>query len=116
MLFSTKVKQTLLRMLKMYKNMKTQKWLILKNSVIATEIEIVAQPFHRADCIGCTFLKRHFLHYSLKHFQILGRNLPKKLTQMYKHISNRPHRFQVAPSKLSIKVPMFRALYFRQRQ
>ena len=104
-------------MIKMYKNTETQqRWISKLNSVIATEIEIVALPFHRAVCIGCTIVKRHFLRYSSQNFKILGRNLTRKLTRMNKRISNRPRRFEISPSKLSTKVPMFCALYFRWRQ
>ena len=106
--FRRKRNKLLRSMLKMYKNTKTQQWLILKSFIIATEIEIVALPFHRAVCIGCTVVKSHF--------KMLGWNLPRKLTQMYKHISNQLRQFEIAASKLSIKVPMFRVLYFRWRQ
>ena len=82
-------------------------------SVISTEIEVVAVPFHRAVCIGCTIVKRHFFAlFASQHFQILGRILPRKLTQMYKRTSNQSRRFEIASSKLSIKVSMFCALYF----
>ena len=74
MLFLMKTKQTLSCRLKCIKTRKHNNE-ILKKSFITTEEEIVALPFHRAVCIGCTIVKSHCLHYSSQHFQILGWNL-----------------------------------------